>query len=200
VQKHTLEIKVKELECMVDSLTNRLQDKDVNSKDTHLLISSKDAEIGSLNKRVVSLEAENTRMQRTIDELNKKCDDRQHETKKINDDYEHVKLKNETMQKVIYKQEESIKDLETNLKEYKNKIENKSSELSIFQDKLHAKDIEITAIKDKLADADKLLENNKQMIAWLNTQVSEHKFNKFKPPTSVPNFNMNNNYSNAQSF
>lgn len=104
------------------------------------------------------------------------------------------------MQKVIYKQEESIKDLETNLKEYKNKIEHKSSEVSITQDKLHAKDIEITAIKDKLADADKLLENNKQMIAWLNTQVSEHKFNKFKPPTSVPNFNMNNNYSNAQSF
>lgn len=178
---------------MVDSLKNRLSDKDVNSKDTHLLISSKDAEIGSLNKRLIGVESENTRMQRTIDELNKKYDDKQHEIKKIHDDYDHVKLKNETMQKVIYKQEESIKDLETNLKEYKNKIEHKSSEVSIIQDKLHAKDIEITAIKDKLADADKLLENNKQMIAWLNTQVSEHKFNKFKPPTTNLGIGMNNN-------
>lgn len=56
--------------------------------------------------------------------------------KKINDDYDHVKSKNETMQKVIYKQEDSIKDLETNIKEIKNKVDNKSSELTIMQDKI----------------------------------------------------------------
>lgn len=33
------------------------------------------------------------------------------------------------------------------------------------------------------------------MITWLNTQVSEHKFSKFKPPTIGNNIN----YSNAQS-
>jgi chromosome segregation ATPase len=101
------------------------------------------------------------------------------------------------MQKVIYKQEESIKDLETSLKEYKNKIDQKGSEVLMSLDKLHSKDIEITTIKDKLADADKLLENNKQMITWLNSQVSEHKFNKFKPPTvgnvGMSAINMNTN-------
>jgi len=97
------------------------------------------------------------------------------------------------MKKVIYKQEDSIKDLESNLKEIKNKVDGKGSELTIMQDKIYAKDIEITSLKDKIADADKLLENNKQMITWLNTQVSEHKFSKFKPPT------IGNNYSNAQS-
>jgi len=40
------------------------------------------------------------------------------------------------MQKVIYKQEDSIKDLETNIKEIKNKVDNKSSELTIMQDKI----------------------------------------------------------------
>jgi peptidoglycan hydrolase CwlO-like protein len=68
VQKHTLEIKQKELECMVDSLSNRMQDKDVSNKDSHMLITSKDCEIASLNKRLVSLEAENVRMQRNIDD------------------------------------------------------------------------------------------------------------------------------------
>jgi len=53
---------------MVGSLSNRLQDKDVSNKDSHMLITSKDCEIASLNKRLVSLEAENVRMQRNIDD------------------------------------------------------------------------------------------------------------------------------------
>jgi len=40
---------------------------------------------------------------------------------------------------------------------------------------LKAKDSEIRAHKEKIEDANKLIENNKQMIAWLNTQVSEQK-------------------------
>jgi len=73
--------------------------------------------------------------------------------------------------------------LENSAKDIKNKLDSKGNEVLIMQDKLSAKDIEIVSLKDKIIDADKLLENNKQMISWLNTQVSEHKFNKFKPPT-----------------
>jgi len=40
---------------------------------------------------------------------------------------------------------------------------------------LKSKDSEISANKEKIEDANKLIENNKQMIAWLNTQVSEQK-------------------------
>lgn len=77
VDKHTLEIKKKELECMVESLNGRLQDREINSKDTNRLVTSKDSEILSLNKRVQSLEIENTRLQKTIDDMHKQYENKQ---------------------------------------------------------------------------------------------------------------------------
>ena len=77
MQKHTLEIRQKELECMVESLNGRLQDKDINSKDTNRLVTSKDSEIISLNKRVQSLEIENNRLQKNIDDMHKQYENKQ---------------------------------------------------------------------------------------------------------------------------
>jgi len=62
---------------MVESLNGRLQDKDINSKDTNRLVTSKDSEIISLNKRVQSLEIENNRLTKNIDDMHKQYENKQ---------------------------------------------------------------------------------------------------------------------------
>jgi len=139
------------------------------------LVASKDSEIANLNKRIDACEGELSRLRSLNDSTQRKLSDREIELKRSNEEYEHVKSKNETLQKVIYKQEESIKDLEKTCKELKNNLDLKVSELHLSEDKVKAKDSEISTHKEKIEDANKLIENNKQMIAWLNTQVSEQK-------------------------
>lgn len=47
--------------------------------------------------------------------------------------------------------------------------------MAIADEKCKAKDNEISNAKEKLEDANKIIENNKQMIGWLNAQISEQK-------------------------
>jgi len=85
----------------LDSVNARLQDKDYSSKESNRLISSKENEIDNLNKRILNSEEEITRLRKEKDDLNMRLSEKDLKEKRIHDENEHNKSRNETMQKVI---------------------------------------------------------------------------------------------------
>lgn len=135
----------------------------------------------NLNKRLQFSENEHTRLQSENEKLKRSLSETELTIKKFNDEVEILMSKNKTLEKVIINQEEKTRDTENTLSTTRNNLEIKNNEIKINNDTLKSKDIEINSLKDKIEDANKLIENNKQMIGWLNTQVSEQKFSKYKP-------------------
>jgi len=73
----------------------------MSSKEINRLVNSKDSEIENLKKRIESSELELTRVRNHSESVQRKLNDRDLEVKRTNDEYDHIKTKNETLQKVI---------------------------------------------------------------------------------------------------
>jgi peptidoglycan hydrolase CwlO-like protein len=88
-----------------------------------------------------------------------------------------AEMKNRIKEKaeVIKQQEETIRDVEKNVTELKHRVESLSGDLKRTQAEKDAALNELAASRKMMDEASKKMDNNQQVIAWLNKQLQTGK-------------------------
>lgn len=181
---------ITELQCKNESLTKQLEEKNKNIENLQQLVDTLGKQRESGDDTLKSLKATNAKLedklQTSINEINKGNEI----IKKLQNEIKAQKSKLKANKQTLNSQEQLVNQKQLiidenirNINDLKRDIDNKEREITNLKNQIQNYAL-------KLTENEKLLEDNKNMITYLNKNLNENNNNPFKSRFNNPNDNM----------
>ena len=175
-----LEKEFNELKCKNNNLEIENEETKKNNFDLNIIINSLKKQLESNEDNIKSLKASNINLQLKLDKSLEEIKKGNIIIETLNNEIKNKKLKLKSVKQTVDMQEALIK-------EKQNMIDSKTKDLDDIKRDTELKDKEIIELKNindnyiiKLNENKQLLEENKQMILYLNNNINENKNAPFK--------------------
>ena len=196
------------LKC--ENLLKQLEEKDKGGNNLSQLVETLTKQRESNEDTIKSLKAQNSKiedkLQQGINEINKGNEIIQ----KLQNEIKTLRSKNKTIKQALTSQEQLTNQKQSLLDDQIRALNELKRDNEIKQREIAGLNNEISSLKLKLSDNEKIIEDNKQMLMYLNKKVNDSMSKPFRSVVSDPmmqtsqssytrtnNFATNNNFSST---
>ena len=193
-----------------ENLLKQLEEKDKGGNNLSQLVETLTKQRESNEDTIKSLKAQNSKiedkLQQGINEINKGNEIIQ----KLQNEIKTLRSKNKTIKQALTSQEQLTNQKQSLLDDQIRALNELKRDNEIKQREIAGLNNEISSLKLKLSDNEKIIEDNKQMLMYLNKKVNDSMSKPFRSVVSDPmmqtsqssytrtnNFATNNNFSST---
>ena len=199
-----------EYKMKCENLLKQLEEKDKGGNNLSQLVETLTKQRESNEDTIKSLKAQNAKiedkLQQGINEINKGNEIIQ----KLQNEIKTLRSKNKTIKQALSSQEQLTNQTQRLLDDQIRSVSDLKRDNEIKQREIAGLNNEIASLKLKLSDNEKIIEDNKQMLMYLNKKVNDSMSKPFRSVVSDPmmqtsqssytrtnNFATNNNFSST---
>ena len=191
---------ITELNFKNESILKQLEEKSQSLENMKQLVDSLNKQRESNEDTIKSLKAGNnkleSKLQLSIKEINKANDiiqRLQNEIKNQKSKYKSAKNELNTKEQLINQKQILLDEQNRTIKDMKRESEAKDQEITGLKN-------QVSNYNNKLSEDEKIIEENKQMILYLNKNITENSNNPFRSRFNFTSIDINNNPLNNGSF